>query len=182
MTNQDFSNGESETPFSQRVREMSSDGFESCLTLCFEHVLIALTRSQSVHKFISDVLHIEITNKSGKPVVILVDAKEVTIENNNNDNSYDKDRNNSGGSSVSNRRTVSSSQVVEQSINNANNMNRNKSNNYSKSNNSSSSNGHISGLQSNIDLTQLQALSKTCIGTACDLSQRSIQQLISLRK
>ena len=98
-------NGANDTPFAQRVKEMGDDNFLSCLAMCFEHAIMALTRSERVDRFIEGAL------------------KKLDLEN----------------TSVQNPSTAANS-------------------------------------------TALLALSKSCLATACDLAQRSVAQLLALRR
>jgi vacuolar protein sorting-associated protein 54 len=49
-------NAESETPFTTRVKQMSNDNFLSCLSMCLDSILSALTRCSSVNGFIKTVI------------------------------------------------------------------------------------------------------------------------------
>lgn len=105
-------NGEREadsTPFAQRVKEMGDDNFLSCLAMCFEHAILALTRSERVDRFIEKAL-----KKPLKPVNGETHAVDTSTA------------------------TAASSALL--------------------------------------------ILSKSCLATACDLAQRSVAQLLALRR
>lgn len=98
-----------DTPFAQRVKEMGDDNFLSCLAMCFEHAILALTRSERVDRFIEAALK--------KPMKCF--DGEVT--------------------------PMATSSATAAS-------------------------------------TALLVLSKSCLATACDLAQRSVAQLLALRR
>jgi vacuolar protein sorting-associated protein 54 len=102
-----------DAPFAQRVKEMEDENFLSCLAMCFEHAILALTRSGKVDRFIEAAL----------------------------------------------KRYPSDPKVSKSSL--------------------------ASGSSSNAapaTSASLLALSKSCLATACDLAQRSVAQLLSLRR
>ena len=117
------------TPFAQRVKEMGDDNFLSCLAMCFEHAILALTRSGRVDRLIESALKrtsskLEVTDAdlpclSSPPIISTPDTAAVATA------------------------LVSASASTPAS---------------------------------------LLALSKSCLATACDLAQRSIAQLLALRR
>ena len=104
---------EDNTPFAQRVKEMGDDNFLSCLAMCFEHAILALTRCSKVDRFIDAAL-----------------------------------------------KKISAEPSAETSIS-ANLFNSTAAPTSSAS---------------------LLTLSKSCLATACDLAQRSVAQLLSIRR
>lgn len=115
------------TPFAARVREMTNENFLSCLSMCYENVLIALRKAETVHQFI--------------------DSKLTDYQ----------------ASIDSNEDTLSINQV--------------------EGNNDAIVKGNTKELSEQKSLvTAMIILSKSCLSTACELSQRSIVQLLSLRK
>ena len=126
---QDFTSsaGENETPFAQRVREMPDESFLYAISLCFEQLLNALKRCDSVHDFI--------------------ESKAKKVDDSSNEKVEDEES-----------------------------VKSNRGNNNNNSSNNSSSNSNNSSLDNVVNTSRL------CLTSACDVAQRSIQQLLSLRR
>ena len=114
---EDSSSGsDADTPFAMRVRSMTNENFLLCLSSCFENLLQALHRCDSVYQFVAASLE----NKSSKST-----AEEFSEF--------------AGQPSASTRKTAE-------------------------------------------DLDVTLSLNKSCKTSCCELAQRSLSQLISLRK
>eukprot|EP01036_Dinobryon_divergens_P022582 gene22582-30847_t len=111
--------------FSQRVREMSADSFLSCLAMCYEHLLLSLSRAELFHRFVeSNLLRLSALQATEK--------QEVTLNSKENGKKSDPDP-----------------------LKDAN----------------------MDGI-----IETLIGVSKGCLSSACELAQRSISQLLTLRK
>ena len=117
------------TPFAQRVKEMGDDNFLSCLAMCFEHAILALTRSGRVDRLIESAL------KRTSSSMEVMDAD-------------------SPGLPSPPIISTSDTAAVATAL----------------------------ALASASTPASLLALSKSCLATACDLAQRSIAQLLALRR
>ena len=123
---------EDNTPFAQRVKEMGDDNFLSCLATCFEHAILALSRSGRVDRLIESAL------------------KRSKVESTD-----------AGLPSPSSSSSSSSLALAH-------------------THNVSSTADAVAAAASTP--ASLLALSKSCLATACDLAQRSIAQLLALRR
>lgn len=139
----DSSESSSNTPFAQRVRAMSSENFLSCISMCFEHVLIALRRSNSVHKFVESTLARHVSDVPGKVQALYAPSPPPTID------------------PVESTTLPATGQDASATV----------------------GTGLTPIATAGSAATQAMiVLSKSCLTTACDLAQRSIAQLLSLRK
>lgn len=146
----------SSTPFAQRVRGMSSENFLSCISMCFEHVLIALTRAESVRKFTELILtkHSHIVPEKVQDLY-LDTSRYQSNENVSNLASKKDPIADTGSQDVTGTGNIVSSIDIGTGT---------------------------SGPTILAATEAMVALSKSCMSTACDLAQRSIAQLLSLRK
>lgn len=110
------------TPFAQRVRGMTPENFISCISMCFEHVLIALERAESVHRYVEIIMTKCANEIPDKVQVMYVNETPVQGE------------------------------------------------------------GEGDGKVCDAATKAMITLSKSSLTTACDIAQRSIAQLLSLRK
>lgn len=123
---EDSSSGpDADTPFAMRVRSMSNENFLLCLSSCFENLLQALHRCDSVYQFVAASLENKYSSKQQ-----LDDVRD------------DTDIGDTTSSAM--RRS--------------------------------------SGIKSAEDLDVTLSLNKSCKTSCCELAQRSLSQLISLRK
>jgi vacuolar protein sorting-associated protein 54 len=123
---------EDNTPFAQRVKEMGDDNFLSCLAMCFEHAILALSRSGRVDRLIESAL------------------KRSTVESTDAGLPSPSSSSSSPSLALAHTHTVSSTADA------------------------------VAAAASTP--ASLIALSKSCLATACDLAQRSIAQLLALRR
>ena len=133
---------EADTPFATRVRGMTSDNFLACLSMCFENLLQALQRCESVYNFISSFIEGKFVHSSSKSEVEATTATEIASDavidgQSGNDN----DRIGSGNAIAVNLTAIGSE-----------------------------------------DQDVILSLNKSCKTSCCELAQRSLSQLISLRK
>ena len=124
------------TPFAQRVKEMGDDNFLSCLAMCFEHAISALTRSGRVDRLIESAL------KRTSSSLEVTDA-DLPLPG------------------------LSSPAIPSPAI-------------ISTPDAAAVATAIVSASASTP--ASLLALSKSCLATACDLAQRSIAQLLALRR
>ena len=117
------------TPFAQRVREMYVEHFLSCLSMCFEHVLLSLVKANQFHVF---------------------------VEKHINDVAINTTASNDSNQVDSSTTSISSPSVIP-----------------------TKDGSDVSAMEVFASIT---ALSKSCIHAVCELSQRSIAQLINIRK
>ena len=133
-------------PFAQRVKEMSHDSFLSCLSMSYEHLLLALQRAKRVERFI-------------------VVALQRTSQNNNCNSSNDGSREGGvGDDTIAASDETMIAVAADPSFDTPT---------PSSSSSSSSSSTHLSSVV---------GLSKSCLLAACDLGQRSVAQLLGLRR
>uniref|UniRef100_A0A7S3M365 Vacuolar protein sorting-associated protein 54 C-terminal domain-containing protein n=1 Tax=Spumella elongata TaxID=89044 RepID=A0A7S3M365_9STRA len=130
----DSAYGSAETPFAQKVREMKADNFLSCLSMCFEHVMVSVQKANLFHQFIETHLNANI----GTFEASIAESAEV---NNKTDHSAEANT----PSTVSPEARIHTEEYKQVQLN-------------------------------------MISMSKTCLTAACDLAQRSISQLINLRK
>ena len=86
---EDSSSGtDSDTPFAIRVKSMSNENFLSCLSMCFENLLLALQRCESVYNFISSAVEVKYSkselNATTTTPQALVDASKISSSSNSN--------------------------------------------------------------------------------------------------
>eukprot|EP01041_Mallomonas_annulata_P005065 gene5065-10139_t len=143
-TSSSSSNTEAETPFAQRIKGMSNENFLSCMSMCFEHLLLALTRSKVVHEHIVEV----ITGVSYKDL----DTNE--LQHMDGDDTINTSTNNTNTTTIT---SITTSNIP---------------------NKQSQSQTHVLSVAE----TELITLSKSCVITSCDLAQRTVSQILSLRK
>lgn len=143
---------DSDTPFTQRVKSMGNEHFLSCLSMSYEHILIALHRSVAIHEQISVVIARSIRNNS-------YDNKCNTDTDTEVQDSFER-VSQSAGVSPSNGGTG-----------------RGDSPALGLANTSHSTMQSLSGATKEA-LDSSHAL----VLAACDLAQKSISQLISLRR
>ena len=135
---EDSSSGtDSDTPFAIRVKSMSNENFLSCLSMCFENLLLALQRCESVYNFISSAVEVKYS-KSELNTTTTLDASKISSSSSNS--------------------------------------------NSNSSNSNSSSNNDLSSASKSEALEVTLSLNKSCKTSCCELAQRSLSQLISLRK
>lgn len=147
-TSNTINDNDLDTPFAQRVREMSNDNFLSCLSMCYEHVTLALMKASTFHKFLDSQMQ-EDHRKLSQEEINGLSVEQLGLEIDSPNISSD----NLAGLSTSNG---SSKQQ--------------KGNMKFKEDK-----GVI--LRKNMII-----LSKNSLAAAADLAQRSITQLINLRK
>lgn len=145
-------------PFAQRVKEMSHDSFLSCLSMSYEHLLLALQRAQRVERFI--VIALQRTS--------------------NNSTSSDRGREGDGDAVAAappphNDENMAGMIPVNATTTDDQSLDATTTNNSSTSSSSSSS-------SSSTHLSSVVNLSKSCLLAACDLGQRSVAQLLGLRR
>ena len=144
-----------DTPFAQRVKEMSHDNFLSCLSMSFEHLLLALTRSERVESFILFALRkahgLSFHDTDGDDQAPGDDGAKTTNFASTNDASVAAEATTPSSSSPSSSAAAGQSRPPNATAN---------------PNNSSST----------------IAISKFCLAAACDLGQRSVAQLLGLRR
>jgi len=165
------SQSSSSSSFSQRVKEMTADNFLSCLSMCFENVLLSLTRAEVFHRFVeASLLRLSchntmgstanatgstmasaMSNTMGSPVVSIYSQVRQNTNPNPKSDGVDEDNN---SSSVANSAMGIDGEVSAENI-------------------GGSTSGEVGGLI---------AASKSCLSAACELAQRSIAQLLTLRK
>ena len=155
-----------DTPFAQRVKEMSHDNFLSCLSMSYEHLLLALSRSERVEAFIlftlrkTHNLHDADVDNSGdkQPAPSFAEGADarVAVESVNvsstGGDTADADTPSSSSPSTSTTSAAASASTTKSRAANANNS------------------------------SLIIALSKSCLAAACDLGQRSVAQLLGLRR
>lgn len=117
-----------DTPFAQKVREMSGENFLSCLSMCYEHVMVSATKANLFHQFVEAQLGANLSLGAE-------DSAANTI---------------SPSLSPSPSPTMDASATATQ--------------------------------DARMHSSSMVAMSKACLTSACDLAQRSIAQLINLRK
>ena len=142
-------------PFAQRVKEMSHDSFLSCLSMSYEHLLLALQRVQRVERFIVVALQ--------------------RTSNSNNSTSNDR-----GGRERDDAVAVSAASNDENMAGIAANAAADAPLDATTTNSSSTSSSSSSS--SSTHLSSVVNLSKSCLLAACDLGQRSVAQLLGLRR
>jgi hypothetical protein len=116
--------------FATRVREMSNENFLSCVSMCYENVLLAIQKADMVHRFI-----------------------ESKLASYQREESVDRD--------------------VQEFITNTD---------ASATTSTAAAPSSKSWLPNDSNLESMIGLSKSCLTTACDLAQRSIVQLLNIRK
>lgn len=131
-----------DTPFAQRVKEMSTENFLSCLSMCFEHSLIALTKAYNLHLFIEGRLQGDINKNE----------------------------------------TSTSSTNTTASVNSSSSIVVNASASLVSSSSASANATTMVLIDSSHSTQSILQLSKSCLTTACELTQKSISQLLNLRK
>ncbi|KAJ1428222.1 Vps54-like protein-domain-containing protein [Ochromonadaceae sp. CCMP2298] len=184
-----------ETPFSQRVREMSGESFLSCLMMCFEHLLVSAAKAKLFHEFIESHL-------CSSDVLLLctlpsadTDADRHTNTQTDADTHTDVDADkHAHGDALADAHADAQP---------SNGSGSNGSGSNGSGSGISDSGGGIadaSGQEQGQGQGQWQgqgqgraeefraaqqaviAESRACLAAACDLAQRSIAQLISLRR
>lgn len=181
-----------ETPFAQKVREMSGENFLSCLSMCFEHVMVSLQKASLFHQFIERHLSAQIhTSDSagttaaaspsaphaasgiaaveGTAQALTLSALGVPLDSAlgtpTSLTSYDSTNSLSEAVVPFGGSMTASGKADGQGI--------------AGSGTSARTQAHDQLRQTQ---TQMIATSKACLSAACDLAQRSISQLVSLRK
>ena len=159
------SNGNSEeansnTPFKLRVQEMSTEHFLSCLSMCFEHVLLSLVKANLFHQFIDDNIH-----DNNNIAVTATAATAATMMKMTTKVSHDGDS--GSGNAVDGSEASTSSSITIHS---------------EKDSSNSTSSSNASSAELNDIHTSIRAVSKSCIHAVCELAQKSIAQLINIRK
>lgn len=154
-----------DTPFAQRVREMDHRSFLSCLSVTFGEILKSLRRCERVHRFMTKTLEERRLSDDSSLSVDTVEGEDdqgrslngVTSSHNSSDNLADKSTSSPTASSPSSQSSSSSSSKSRPAL----------------------------ITQTSTDLSSTSSLvstSKACLSSACDLAQRSVAQLLTLRK
>ena len=157
------SGGAADTPFAQKVREMSGENFLSCLSMCFEHVIVSVQKASLFHQFIERHL------TSNIDVAGSLDQER----GDNPSLSAPVD-----GIADTSLRASGSTDGLSDSLDN-----------LTAATAAGESSLHGKSIEARLlseEYRQVQStmitMSRSCLAAACDLAQRSISQLISLRK
>jgi len=156
------------TPFAQKVREMSSENFLSCLSMCYEQVMVSVVKAGQIHDFLES----ELTMNIEKYEVY----KSSSITGTGGGNSI----NSSGIANVDNIDGGDDYLPPTTANNTTTTSNSNNSNTKSTTNTSTTP----PLMTEECKQIQLQAIaqSKATLAAACELTQHSMSQLITLRK
>ena len=145
----------SNTPFKLRVQEMTVEHFLSCLSMCFEHVLLSLVKANLFHQFIDKNIHDTMIAAAAATTTTMMMTSRV---------SHDGDSDSGDVVDESGAGTSSTSIMIH------------------SENGTSSSNDAVSSAELQDIHTSIRTVSKSCIHAVCELAQKSIAQLINIRK
>jgi hypothetical protein len=143
----------SNTPFKLRVQEMSVEHFLSCLSMCFEHVLLSLVKANLFHQFIDKNIHDTMIAAAAATTTTMMMTSRASHDGDSGDV---VDESGAGASSTS---------IMIHS-----------------ENDTSSSIDAVSSAELQDIHTSIRTVSKSCIHAVCELAQKSIAQLINIRK
>lgn len=195
--------GNSDTPFAQKVREMSGENFLSCLSMCYEHVLVSVQKAQLFHTFIEEQLGENAfcgDASTAAPVLLAAGGKGIASNGSSADliaGTPGSLRSLSSTNSLSDQVTplsfplMTSGAILSSNGSEGEVSPGERGGIAMESAERTQSPNPLQGINPRARLQsqevkqaqgQMVATSKACLSAACDLAQRSISQLISLRK